>query len=137
MPPSAAVSAQAASPTPDAEIVHRVRTGDVALFEVLMRRHNPLIYRTIRAILRNETEVEDAMQQAYLSAYSHLGEFEGHSAFSTWLVRIAVNEALGRTRDAARLTVVDEVPETEEPFMSEPAESPDQRASTREAVALV
>lgn len=77
------------------------------------------------------------MQQAYLRAYSHLGEFEGHSAFSTWLVRIAVNEALGRVRAEARFAVVDEVPEPEEVFMSESVGSPELRASAREAVALV
>jgi RNA polymerase sigma-70 factor (ECF subfamily) len=137
MPPSAAVAEQAASPTPDAEIVRRVVQGDVDLFEVLMRRHNPLVYRTIRAILRDEAEVEDAMQQAYLRAYSHLRDFEGHAAFSTWLLRIAINEALGRVRSGARLTVVDEIPESEEPLMKEPEESPEQRASVREAVALV
>jgi RNA polymerase sigma-70 factor (ECF subfamily) len=137
MAPSAFIAATSASPTPDAEIVRRVLAGEVALFEVLMRRHNPLVYRTIRAILRDESEVEDAMQQAYLRAYSHLGEFEGHSAFSTWLVRIAVNEALGRVRAEARFAVVDEVPEPEEVFMSESVGSPELRASAREAVALV
>jgi RNA polymerase sigma-70 factor (ECF subfamily) len=137
MAPSAFIAATSASPTPDAEIVRRVLAGEVALFEVLMRRHNPLVYRTIRAILRDESEVEDAMQQAYLRAYSHLGEFEGHSAFSTWLVRIAVNEALGRVRSEARFAVVDEVPEPEEVFMSESVGSPELRASAREAVALV
>jgi RNA polymerase sigma-70 factor (ECF subfamily) len=137
MAPSTFIAATSASPTPDAEIVRRVLAGEVALFEVLMRRHNPLVYRTIRAILRDESEVEDAMQQAYLRAYSHLGEFEGHSALSTWLVRIAVNEALGRVRAEARFAVVDEVPEPEEVFMSESVGSPELRASAREAVALV
>lgn len=137
MPPSASVAEKVASPTPDAEIVGRVLKGDVDLFEVLMRRHNPLVYRTIRAILRDEAEVEDAMQQSYLRAYSHLGEFEGHSAFSTWLVRIAINEALGRTRSGARLAVVDEIPEIDESLMDEPEESPEQRASVRETIALV
>ncbi len=137
MPTPAPAPSQSAPAVPDAEVVRRVRAGDTALFEVLMRRHNPLVYRTIRSILRDEAEAEDAMQQAWLRCYAHLGEFGGHAAFSTWLVRIALNEALGRTRAGARLAVVDEIPEGEEPFMSEPVESPEQRASVREAVALV
>ena len=80
----------------DSEIVRRVRAGDLASFEILMRRHNQRIYRAVRAILRDETEVEDAMQQAYINAFTHLHQFEERSRFSTWLTRIAVNEAIGR-----------------------------------------
>ena len=67
-----------------------------------MRRHNQRVYRAVRAILRDEAEAEDAMQQAYLLAFSGLGGFAGASSFSTWLVRIAVNEALGRLRRRVR-----------------------------------
>jgi RNA polymerase sigma-70 factor (ECF subfamily) len=102
-----------------------------------MRRHNPLVYRTIRSLLRDEAEVEDAMQQAYLRAFTHLDEFQGHSAFSTWLVRISVNEALGRVRTGSRVSLVDEVPEPEEHFMTDHVDSPELRASAREAVDLV
>ena len=82
----------------DEEIVARVQGGDHALFELIMRRHNERIYRTIRSILRNESDVEDAMQQAYVDAYEHLGDFAGRARFSTWLTRIAVHEALARRR---------------------------------------
>ena len=95
----------------DAEIVRRVRAGEVALFEVLMRRHNPRIYRAARSVLRDEAEVEDAMQQAYLQAYLHLGEFQGKSSFSTWLVRITLNEALGRLRRRERLVSLEDLPD--------------------------
>jgi len=94
--------AEAAAPsTPfsglqDGEIVRRVRAGDRALFEILMRRHNQQIYRAARAIVKDESEVEDVMQQAYINAYTHLDQFEERSQFSTWLTRIAVNEALAR-----------------------------------------
>ena len=91
---------------PDSEIVKRVRAGDSALFEILMRRHNQQIYRAARAIVKNETEVEDVMQQAYINAYLHLDQFEERSQFSTWLTRIAVNEAIGRrekTKTAERI----------------------------------
>ena len=83
----------------DEQVVTRVLAGQTALFEVLMRRHNERIYRAARAILRDEHEAEDVMQQAYVNAYSHLRQFDGRSKFSTWLTRIAVHEALA-PRDA-------------------------------------
>lgn len=80
----------------DEEIVSRVVAGDDALFEILMRRYNQRVYRVVRAVLRNDEDAEDVMQQAYLNAYLHLRQFEGRARFSTWLTRIAVNEALAR-----------------------------------------
>jgi RNA polymerase sigma-70 factor, ECF subfamily len=85
----------------DEEIVSRVIAGELALFEVLMRRHNQRVYRTIRAILKDEVEVEDVMQQTYISAYSNLRQFAGAAKFSTWLTKIAINEALRRIRRKA------------------------------------
>lgn len=82
----------------DAEIVGRIRAGETALFEVLMRRHNQRVYRVARAVLRDESETEDVMQQAYINAYTHLHQFEDRSQFSTWLTRITVREALARRR---------------------------------------
>ena len=84
----------------DEEVVIRVRAGDTHLFEVLMRRYNQRLYRAVRAILQNDADAEDAVQQAYLNAYRHLGQFEGRARFSTWLTRIAVYEALSRRRRA-------------------------------------
>ncbi|HYC90075.1 MAG TPA: RNA polymerase sigma factor [Thermoanaerobaculia bacterium] len=80
----------------DEEIVERVVNGDVALFEILMRRYNQRVYRAVRAVLRDDDQAEDVMQQAYLNAYAHLRQFERRAQFSTWLTRIAVNEALAR-----------------------------------------
>lgn len=82
----------------DEEIVKRIVAGDAALFEILMRRHNQRVYRTVRGVLRDDEDVEDVMQQAYLNAYQHLHQFAGDAQFSTWLTRIAVNEALARRR---------------------------------------
>jgi RNA polymerase sigma-70 factor (ECF subfamily) len=73
---------------------------------VLLRRHDRRVYRTVRSILGSEEEVEDAMQDAWLLAYGHLADFEGASAFSTWLTRIAVNAALGRLRKSRPLVPV-------------------------------
>jgi len=82
----------------DVEIVARVRAGETALFEVLMRRHNQRIYRVARAVVKDEAEAEDVMQQAYIKAFLHLDQFEDRSQFSTWLTRITVHEALAKRR---------------------------------------
>src|SRR4051812_13499674 len=82
----------------DEEVVARVLDGDLASFEILMRRHNQRLYRIGRAILRDDAEAEDVMQDAYVRAYEHLSQFAGRAKFSTWLSRIAVNEALARRR---------------------------------------
>jgi RNA polymerase sigma-70 factor (ECF subfamily) len=87
-----------ASTLPDTEIVRRVRGGEHALFEVLMRRHNQRVYRVARAVVKDESEVEDVMQQAYINAFTHLDQFEERAQFSTWLTRIALHEAFARRR---------------------------------------
>jgi len=96
---SSAADAEAPPPfaaLPDAEIVKRVCAGERGLFEVLMRRYNQRVYRAARAIVKDEAEAEDVMQQAYVNAFMHLGQFEARSRFSTWLTQIVVNEALAR-----------------------------------------
>ncbi len=120
---------------PDAALVRRVLGGDVAVFEILMRRHNPRVYRTIRAILRDEAEVEDAMQQAYLLAYANLRSFNGESAFATWLTRIALNEALGRRRRNTRVVPVPEI-DAEDPTM-QPRPSPEEDTARQEEVGIL
>jgi RNA polymerase sigma-70 factor (ECF subfamily) len=94
---SPATSPAAVSPT-DEEVVARVCAGDTQAFEMLMRRYNQRLFRAARAILQNDADAEDAVQQAYLNAYRHLGQFEGRAKFSTWLTRITVYEALTRRR---------------------------------------
>jgi RNA polymerase sigma-70 factor, ECF subfamily len=117
----------------DSEVVRRVLAGEPALFEVLMRRYNQRVYRAVRSMLRDDRECEDAMQQAWLSAYSHLWQFQGASAFSTWLTRIAMNEALALLRQKSRLTPVEQVPEGEDVMsMSTTAQDPERLASDRE-----
>ncbi len=128
------VAAQTASLS-DGDVVRRVRAGETALFEVLMRRHDQRVYRTIRSILRDESEAEDAMQQAWLQAYLHLAEFEGAAAFSTWLVRIAANEALQRLRRRSKLAAVSETGEEE--AMDQRAEDPEERAAAHETARIL
>jgi len=82
----------------DPEVVRRVRAGESALFEILMRRHNQRVYRVVRAVVKEEADIEDVMQQAYINAFTHLHQFEERSQFSTWLIRIALNEAFARRR---------------------------------------
>jgi RNA polymerase sigma-70 factor, ECF subfamily len=82
----------------DQEVVDRVRAGETALYEVIMRRYNQRLYRIARAILRDDAEAEDVMQDAYVRAYAHLDQFLGRASFSTWLSRIAVHESLARLR---------------------------------------
>ena len=84
----------------DEEVVRRVLEGETALYEILMRRYNQRLYRVARAILRDDAEAEDVMQDAYVRAYQHLDQFAGRAPFSTWLTRIAVHEALCRIRPA-------------------------------------
>jgi RNA polymerase sigma-70 factor (ECF subfamily) len=87
-----------ATPDDDAALVAAARGGDTAAFEAIMRRHNRLLFRTARAILQNEADAEDVVQEAYLKAFLHLGGFAGAARLSTWLVKITVNEALARLR---------------------------------------
>jgi RNA polymerase sigma-70 factor, ECF subfamily len=87
---------------PDSDIVGRIRAGDSALFEILMRRHNQRVYRVVRSIVKDEADVEDVMQQAYINAFTHLHQFEERAQFSTWLIRIALHEAFGRRRKTQR-----------------------------------
>lgn len=91
----------------DEQIVGRVVAGQTALFEVLMRRHNERLYRAARSIVKDDSEAEDVMQQAYVNAYSHLRQFDGRSRFSTWLTRIAIHEALARARRRGRYIDMD------------------------------
>lgn len=84
----------------DAELVGHVIAGDHNAFRTLMQRHNQVLYRTARSILKNDADAEDAVQEAWLHAYRALHEFRSESRLSTWLVRIVVNEALGRLRAA-------------------------------------
>ena len=92
----------------DEQVIDRVRAGDTALYELLMRRHNQRLYRVARAILRDDAEAEDVMQDAYVRAYQNLGSFEGRAKFSTWLTRIAVHEALARIQKRSRYQSLDD-----------------------------
>jgi len=97
-----ALSAEA----PDAELAARVAGGDTAAFEALMRRHNRMLFRTARAILRDDAEAEDALQEAYLQAYQAIGNWRSEAKLSTWFARIVANEALMRLRKRTRRAAI-------------------------------
>jgi RNA polymerase sigma-70 factor (ECF subfamily) len=103
---SPSVARPAAPNESDTDLVGRIAGGDQAAFEALMRRHNTRLFRVARAILRDDTEAEDALQDAYLDAYRHIGEFRGDAQPATWLTRIVVNQALMRLRRSRRDGVV-------------------------------
>jgi RNA polymerase sigma-70 factor, ECF subfamily len=89
----------------DDELVRLILSGERSAFTALMRRYDQLLYRTARSILRNDADAEDALQESYLLAYRALGKFRGQAKLSTWLMRIVVNEAVGRLRKRRRAGV--------------------------------
>jgi RNA polymerase sigma-70 factor, ECF subfamily len=124
----------------DDDIVARVAAGQTALFELLMRRHNERVYRAVRAIVRDEGEAEDVMQQAYVNAYAHLRQYAARSSFATWLTRIAVNEALARVRRQKRYISVepeDEIPDGAEINSGGSSTSPEMQAYGGELRAIL
>jgi RNA polymerase sigma-70 factor (ECF subfamily) len=90
----------------DADLVVRVQHNDTKAFAVLMRRYNRRLYRTARAILKDDAAAEDAVQEGYVSAYRHIGAFRGDAQIGTWLTRIVVNQALQALRKTRREAVV-------------------------------
>ena len=122
----------------DTALIEQVLGGNTGLFELLMRRYNERVYRAARAIVRDEYEAEDVMQQAYVNAFTHLRQFNGSAQFSTWLTRIAINEALARVRRRGKYEAFDEERSNVEPFMMHnPAENPERQAFTHELRGLL
>ena len=134
---STALLAEAAAQS-DLDIVRQVLSGNTALFELLMRRYNERLYRAARAIVRDDREAEDVMQQAYVNAYTNLQQFKGEAQFATWLTRITINEALARVRRRGRYEPFDdEVERAETSMPSTAAPDPERQAFTGELRALL
>jgi len=106
VPVSAEVQATLLTDLPDSEFARRVAAGDVTAFETLMRKHNRMLYRVARAVLRDDADAEDALQLAYLHAFQAIGKYRGEAKLSTWLTRIVVNECLMRRRKRQREGIV-------------------------------
>jgi RNA polymerase sigma-70 factor (ECF subfamily) len=135
-----AEAATSQDPLSDEEVVTRVLAGETGMFEIIMRRHNQRLYRVARAILRNDGEAEDVMQDAYVRAYEHLDQFAGRAKFSTWLTRIAVHEALARQHRGNRYQELEPISEREGDPMdrfASLAPDPEQQASNSEIRSLL
>ena len=136
--PTVTVTTQ--EPLSDEEVVARVLAGETSLFEIVMRRYNQRLYRVARAILRNDGEAEDVMQDAYVRAYEHLDQFAGRAKFSTWLTRIAVHEALSRQRRENRYQELEPMSESDGDPMdgfASMALTPEEQASNSEIRGLL
>lgn len=106
--PAPSQSAKPQEELTDEEVVRRVRTGEPFLFEMIVRRYNPRLFRVLKGILKNNGEAEAVLQDAYVRAYEHLHQFAGLAQFSTWLTKIAVYESLARKRRNKRVVSMDE-----------------------------
>ncbi len=127
------------APLSDEDVIAEVLAGRTACFELLMRRYNERIYRAARAIVRDEREAEEVMQQAYVNAYVHLGQFDGRAQFSTWLTRIAVHEALAHLRRRDRFVAFDpgDPPSREATVSASSAPDPERQAFGSELGTLI
>ncbi len=127
----------------ETEILALARKGDVGAFSQLMKRYETKIFRLAQHITQNREDAEDVLQETFLKAYEHLDQFQGNSKFYTWVVRIAVNQALMklRKRRSDRSVSLDEGIDTgEDTVIREIAawdENPEQRYSREELGAIL
>ena len=140
--PTEATVSQRSSDT-DVDLAARAANGDQLAFQTIMRRHNRLLFRTARSILKNDAETEDALQEAYLRAWRALASFRADSKLSTWLVRIVINESLTRLRrHGAQVIPLDAAMEcsehqTEAWMEDDPDQRPDRAAMRSEVRRLM
>lgn len=85
------------------EVIKRILSGEKELYEILVRRNNQKLYRIIRSYIKDDAEVEDIMQDSYVKAFTKLYQFKLESTFSTWLIRIGINESLARLKEKGKL----------------------------------
>ena len=106
-------------PVDELSLVQAAKSGDLGAFEQLVKLYDRNVFRIAQHITHNREDAEDVVQDAFLKAYENLGQFQGQSKFYTWLVRIAVNEALMklRKRRSDKIVSLDENIETEEDSM--------------------
>jgi len=127
----------------DAELVRRALARDAGAFRAIMQKHNRRLYRIARGVLRNNTDAEDAVQDAYVSAFTHLANYRGESTLATWLSRIVMNEALRqlrRKRPAVDLTAAEPMRSEAEIIqfpLSTPNDDPERTMAQRQILQLV
>src|SRR3954453_13041322 len=111
-----AIESKVGEPTDESVLVDAARKGDIGAFEQLVKRYDRNVFRIAQHITQNREDAEDVVQDAFLKAYQNLGQFQGNSKFYTWLVQVAVNEALMklRKRKSDKTVSMDEDVETED-----------------------
>ncbi len=92
----------------ESEIIKRILSGEKELYEILVRRNNQKLYRVIRGYMKDESEIEDIMQDSYVKAFTKLYQFKLESSFSTWLIRIGINESLARLKEKGKIYPLNE-----------------------------
>jgi RNA polymerase sigma factor (sigma-70 family) len=128
------VAAAALASLDEPMLAARIANGDREAFEWVMRRYNRRLYRLARAVLRDDTEAMDALQDAYLRAYRSMGQFRGDAALSTWLSRLVLNECNGRLRRSNRRENIVSIVSSNQDMdayskVPEPGQSPDDLAA--------
>lgn len=98
----------------DKEIIDSILCGNINDYELIMRKYNQRMFRIARAILKDENLAEDAVQEAYIKAYTHLKDFKFNSSFSTWLIRILINESSAKKKYAGKILYLDPAPSENE-----------------------
>src|SRR5215475_5673134 len=123
-------------PIGDGELVRRALAGDEPAIRAILKANNRRLFRIARGILRDDSEAEDVVQETYVRALTHLGGFRGDSSLSTWLSRIAMNEALGRLRGRRSSLQCDslhpEPPDAEIIQFPSPSSDPEKSMAQRE-----
>ncbi|MER8956163.1 RNA polymerase sigma factor [Mesorhizobium sp. M0904] len=134
--PAALTATPAASG--DMQLVGRALARDGDAFRTIIKTHNQRLYRIARGVVRNDSEAEDIVQEAYVSAFAHLESFRGDASLATWLSRIVINEALGRLRKRRRMVAMPENPQAEIiRFPLNPSDDPERTMAQRQILELV
>ncbi|UCI16719.1 RNA polymerase sigma factor [Mesorhizobium sp. B2-1-8] len=116
----------------------RAMARDGAAFRTIIKTHNQRLYRIARGVVRNDSEAEDVVQEAYVRAFAHLESFRGDASLGTWLSRIVINEALGRLRKRRRTVTMPDNPQAEIiRFPLNPTDDPERTMAQRQILALV
>ncbi|RWL13588.1 MAG: RNA polymerase sigma factor [Mesorhizobium sp.] len=120
------------------QLVGRALAREVGAFRTIIKMHNQRLYRIARSVVRNDSEAEDIVQEAYVRAFAQLGDFRGESSLATWLSRIVINEALGRLRKRRRTVTMPQSLQAEIiKFPLNPSDDPERTMAQRQILELV
>ena len=134
----AVLTAVPSAASDDMQLVRRALARDGDAFRTIIKTHNQRLYRIARGVVRNDSEAEDIVQEAYVKAFAHLDAFRGDSSLATWLSRIVINEALGRLRKRRRTVALPENPQAEIiRFPLNPSDDPERTMAQRQILQLV